>query len=228
MHQKRYEKVGRRIREWSHWYQWTNIVVQGQITRLEYWKTGKARYIVTKSKRSSNTSCKDQADYFKSSWSGYIISRKNSYLISRTRHNYIFNTDCLLNDYLSNFARHHRYFWRMGGGETGASSPKDKGLLKNWVDSLANALKRLAGKGVEALPVIVGSVAGAILSFFGKAVHGPSLLLLQDLLVGVWCKKLKRVRPGPFDKIMYSLGRSIPEWQVGPRHKGHHVGYQQT
>ena len=31
-------------------------------------------------------------------------------------------------------------------------------------------LKRLAGKAVEALPAIVGSVVGAILSFLGKAV----------------------------------------------------------
>ena len=30
--------------------------------------------------------------------------------------------------------------------------------------------KRLAGKAVEALPAIVGSIVGAILSFLGKAV----------------------------------------------------------
>ena len=57
------------------------------------------------------------------------------------------------------------------------------------MDRLANALKRLAGKGVEALPAIVGSVVGAILSFFGKAVfvaeHTWALVaFLQDLLVG--------------------------------------------
>ena len=33
-----------------------------------------------------------------------------------------------------------------------------------------DALKRLAGKAVEALPAIVGSVNGAVLSFLGKAV----------------------------------------------------------
>ena len=41
--------------------------------------------------------------------------------------------------------------------------------MKTWLDRLADALKILAGKAVEALPAIVGSVAGAILSFLGKA-----------------------------------------------------------
>ena len=36
--------------------------IQGQIRRLEYRKTGKARNTVTKSKRTSNTSCKDQGN----------------------------------------------------------------------------------------------------------------------------------------------------------------------
>ena len=58
-----------------------------------------------------------------------------------------------------------------GGGDrgVGGSPPKDEGALKEWLDRLANALKRLAGKAVEALPAIVGSVIGAILSFRGKA-----------------------------------------------------------
>ena len=58
----------------------------------------------------------------------------------------------------------------VGGGGTGGSTPKYKGVLKKWLVRLADALKRLAGKAVEALPAIVGNVAGAILSFFGKAV----------------------------------------------------------
>ena len=37
--------------------------------------------------------------------------------------------------------------------------------MKKWLDRLADALKRLAGKVVEALPAIVGSVVGVILSF---------------------------------------------------------------
>ena len=53
-----------------------------------------------------------------------------------------------------------------GRGEAGGPPPKDNG----WLDRLADALKRLAGKGVEALPAIVGSVVSAILSFQGKAV----------------------------------------------------------
>ena len=54
----------------------------------------------------------------------------------------------------------------MGGGEAGGSPPKDEGVLKKWLDRLADALKRLAGKAVEALPAIVGSVVGAILVVF--------------------------------------------------------------
>ena len=56
-----------------------------------------------------------------------------------------------------------------GGG--GGSPSKDKGVLKKWLDRLADALKRLAGKAAEALPAFVGSVVGAILSFLVKAVE---------------------------------------------------------
>ena len=44
--------------------------------------------------------------------------------------------------------------------------PKDEGTLNNWLNRLANALKRLAEKAVEALSAIVRSVVGAILSLF--------------------------------------------------------------
>ena len=76
-----------------------------------------------------------------------------------------------------------------GGGGTGGSPPKDKGVLKKWLDRLANTIKRLAGKAVEALPAIVGSVAGAILSFLGKAVgfiaeHTWALIVFVARLVG--------------------------------------------
>ena len=54
-----------------------------------------------------------------------------------------------------------------GGRGTGGSLPKEEGVLKKWLDRLANALKRLAGKTVEALPTIVGNVVAAILSFLG-------------------------------------------------------------
>ena len=56
------------------------------------------------------------------------------------------------------------------GGGAGGSPSKDEGLLKKWLDRLADVLKRLAGKAVEALLAIVGSVVCAILSFLGKAV----------------------------------------------------------
>ena len=35
-----------------------------------------------------------------------------------------------------------------GGREAGVAPPKDKGVLKKWLDRLANALTRLASKAV--------------------------------------------------------------------------------
>ena len=55
-----------------------------------------------------------------------------------------------------------------GGGRTGGSPPKEEGILKQWLDRLADALKKFAGKAIEALPAILGSVVGV--SFLGKAV----------------------------------------------------------
>ena len=57
-----------------------------------------------------------------------------------------------------------------GGGEAWSSPSKDKGVLNKWLNRLADALKRLAGKAVKAFPTIVGSTVGAILSFLNKAV----------------------------------------------------------
>ena len=57
-----------------------------------------------------------------------------------------------------------------GGGCHAAILPKDEGALKKWLRRLIDALKRLAGKAVEAFHVILESVVGAILSFLGKAV----------------------------------------------------------
>ena len=76
------------------------------------------------------------------------------------------------------------------GGGAGGSLPKDEGALKKWLYSLADALKRLAGKVVKALPTIVGSVAGAILSFLGKtnglvAEYTWALIVFVAGLVGV-------------------------------------------
>ena len=81
---------------------------------------------------------------------------------------------------------------------TGGLPPKDEEALKKWLDRLANALKRLAGKAVESLPVIVGSFAGAILSFLGKAVgfvaeHTMALIVFVAGLVGWWLmQKVKK------------------------------------
>ena len=43
-----------------------------------------------------------------------------------------------------------------GGGSWVAGGPpsKEKGTLKKWLDRLADALKRLAGKAAEALPAL--------------------------------------------------------------------------
>ena len=60
-----------------------------------------------------------------------------------------------------------------GGGGAPGSPPKDEGEFRKWLkkqlNRLADALKRPAGKAVAALPGIIGSVVGAILSFLGKA-----------------------------------------------------------
>ena len=82
-----------------------------------------------------------------------------------------------------------------GGRGTGGSSPKDKGVFKKWLDRLAYELKRLARKAVEALPAIVGSVVGAILSFLGKAVgfvaeHTWALIVVVAGLFGVWLMQM--------------------------------------
>ena len=87
-----------------------------------------------------------------------------------------------------------------GGGEaeTGGSPPKDEGVLKKWLDRLADALKKLAGKAVETLPAIVRSAIGAILSFLGKAVgfvaeHTWTLIVFAVGLVGWWLmQKVKK------------------------------------
>ena len=57
-----------------------------------------------------------------------------------------------------------------GGGEGSASPPKAERTLKEWLNRLADAIKRLAGKDIEALLAIFRSVVGAILCFLGKAV----------------------------------------------------------
>ena len=78
-----------------------------------------------------------------------------------------------------------------GGGKEGRDSPpKDEVILTKWLDRLTNVLKRLAGKAFETLPVIMGSVVGAILIFLGKAVgfvveHAWALIVFAAGLIGV-------------------------------------------
>ena len=45
-----------------------------------------------------------------------------------------------------------------------------EGAMKKWLGRLADVLKRLVGKAVEALPAISGSGVGAVLNFLEKAV----------------------------------------------------------
>ena len=70
--------------------------------------------------------------------------------------------------------------------------------MKKWLDRLAEALKRLAGKTAKALPGIVGNVVGAALSFLGKitefvAEHAWALIVFVAGLVGWWLmQKVKK------------------------------------
>ena len=86
-----------------------------------------------------------------------------------------------------------------GGRGSGGSPPKDEGVFQKWLDRLADALKRLAGKTVEALPATVGSVVGATLSFLGKAVgfvaeYTWTLTVSVSGLIYVWL--MQRVKKG--------------------------------
>ena len=79
------------------------------------------------------------------------------------------------------------------GKGTGGSPPKDEWVLKKWLERLADALKRLAGKAVEAFPVV-----GVILSFLAKAVgfvaeHTWALIVFAAELFGWWLmQKVKK------------------------------------
>ena len=57
-----------------------------------------------------------------------------------------------------------------GAGTTTTSPPNDEEVLKKWLNRLVRALKKLAGKSFESLPAIVRSIAGAVLTFLGRAV----------------------------------------------------------
>ena len=87
-----------------------------------------------------------------------------------------------------------------GGRGTGGSPPKDEEFFKKWLDRLADALKRLAGKAVKVLHAIAGSAVGAILSFLGKAVgfvaeHTWALIVFAAGLIGWWLmQRVKKVQ----------------------------------
>ena len=86
-----------------------------------------------------------------------------------------------------------------GGRGTGGPPSKDKGALKKWLDGLADALKRLAGKAVAALPAIVGIVVDVVLNFLGKAVafvaeHVWALIVFVVGFIAAWL--MQRVQKG--------------------------------
>ena len=64
---------------------------------------------------------------------------------------------------------------------------------------LADALKRFAGKAVQALPAIVGSVVRTISSFLGRVVgfvaeHTCTLIVVVVGFIGVWL--MQKVKKG--------------------------------
>ena len=78
------------------------------------------------------------------------------------------------------------------------NTEKQARMVKKWLNRLADALKRLAGKAAEALPAIVESIVGAILNFLGKAIgfvaeHTWDLIVFAAGLVGWWLmQKIKK------------------------------------
>ena len=79
--------------------------------------------------------------------------------------------------------------------------------MKKWLDRLADALKRLAGKAVEALSAIVRSVVGAILSFLSKAVgfvaeHTWSVIVFVAGSIGWWLMQRVQKKQGATRLVM--------------------------
>ena len=85
------------------------------------------------------------------------------------------------------------------GGGVEDPPPEDERDLNKWLNSLADALKGLAGKAVEALSATVESVVGIILGFLGNAVglaaeHTWVLIVFIVGHVGVWL--MQKVKKG--------------------------------
>ena len=76
-----------------------------------------------------------------------------------------------------------------GGGGSEAAPPKNKLVewFKDKLKRLSDALKRLAGKAVAALPGIIGSVFGAVLNFLAKAAGVCSTACLGIPCLCCWC-----------------------------------------
>ena len=90
------------------------------------------------------------------------LAEKICTLFREQGHNYFLNTDCPFDNSTIEFAI--AGVFERGGGAGGPPS-KDEGILNKLLNGLTDALKKFAGKAVEAFPAIVGSVVGTILSF---------------------------------------------------------------
>ena len=144
--------------------------------RLEYRKTSKARNTITKQKKLLGASCRDNNNEKKPIEN--VLDKDMSLA------NIIFTIFCeqgitiisvftALPMTISTILLAITGVFGRGGGGGPASSPKDEGSWKKWLDAgkrLVDDLRSLAGKAVEAWPALVGSVIGVILSFLGKPV----------------------------------------------------------
>ena len=117
-----------------------------------------------------------------------------------TGYNHIFNTDCPFNDYFNICHCHCRCFWRrwMGGRSPVKGNP-EKMVKTDWQMHLKGSQERLLKHCLPPWEVFLVP----FYVFFERSldlllnIHGPWLFLLQGLLVGGWCKKLKRIRSLP-------------------------------
>ena len=104
-----------------------------------------------------------------------------------------------ISGYLNNFACYHKCFW-WRPHYLWVFSIKRWRDLKKWLNSLADLLKRLAWKAVEAWLAIVGRGFGPIFSVLSKTVgfvdkHTWALITFASGLIEIWLiQKVKKSR----------------------------------
>ena len=77
--------------------------------------------------------------------------------------------------------------------------------FKDKLKRLSDALKRLAGKAVAALPGIIGSVFGAVLNFLAKAAGFAATHVWALSCLCCWCRCL----PGYILKLLEETSESL-------------------